>query len=55
MKREPIDIRRAKKGLTDLDSSFPSRKPSYPVLWLVPEDHEATPWGKEIELPKAGT
>ena len=39
-------------GLTDLDSSFPARKPPYPVLWLTPEDHEAAPWGRVIELPK---
>ena len=39
-------------GLTDLDSSFPTRRPPYPVLWLTPEDHEAAPWGRVIELPK---
>ena len=42
-------------GLTDLDSSFPSRKPPYPVLWLTPEDHETAPWGRVIELQKERT
>ena len=38
-------------GLTDLYSTFPPRKPPYPVLWLTPECHAAAPWGKVIELP----
>ena len=41
-------------GLTDLYSVFPERKPSFPVLWLVPEVHGNAPWGKVIELPKEG-
>ncbi|MDD4816535.1 MAG: VWA-like domain-containing protein [Victivallaceae bacterium] len=37
-------------GLSDLCSRFPEKKPPYPILWLVPEDHEEPPWGKVIEL-----
>ena len=37
-------------GLSDLYSSFPERRPSYPVLWLVPEDHGTPPWGRVIEM-----
>ena len=37
-------------GLTDLFSRFPEKKPSYPVVWLVPEGHGDPPWGKVIEL-----
>lgn len=37
-------------GMTDLYSYFPEEKPPYPVLWLVPEDHDDPPWGKVIEL-----
>ena len=37
-------------GLSDLYSCFPEKKPPYPVLWLVTEDHGEPPWGKVIEL-----
>ncbi len=37
-------------GLTDLHTLFPEKKPSYPVLWLVPEAHGEAPWGKVIEV-----
>ena len=37
-------------GLSDLYSSFPERRPSYPVLWLVPEHHGTPPWGRVIEM-----
>jgi len=37
-------------GLSDLYSHFPEKKPPYPLLWLVPEDHGEPPWGKVIEL-----
>ena len=37
-------------GLTDLYSSFPERKPPYPVLWVTPGAHAVPPWGKVIEL-----
>ncbi len=37
-------------GLTDLYSTFPEKKPPYPVLWLVTKYHADPPWGKVIEL-----
>lgn len=37
-------------GLSDLYSSFPEKKPPYPVLWVVPETHGDPPWGKVIPL-----
>ena len=37
-------------GLSDLYSRFPEKKPPYPVLWVVTEDHGEPPWGKVIEL-----
>lgn len=39
-------------GLSDLYSTFPEKKPPYPVLWVTPEDHETPPWGKVIEVPR---
>ncbi len=40
-------------ALTDLYSDFPDRKPPFPVLWCVPEDHhgEKPPWGQLVEIP----
>lgn len=37
-------------GLTDLYSSFPDRRPPYPVVWLVAKDHGPPPWGRVIEV-----
>ena len=37
-------------GLTDLCSNFPTKKPPYPVLWVVPKVHDTPPWGKVIEV-----
>lgn len=41
-------------ALTDLYSDFPERKPPFPVLWCVPEDHhgEKPPWGQLVEIPE---
>lgn len=36
-------------GLTDLESVFPDRAPPYPVLWVVPAEHGAAPWGRVVE------
>ena len=38
-------------GLTDLASSFPERKPPYPVLWVTPPRHADPPWGQIVALP----
>lgn len=35
--------------LTDMETPFPDVAPSYPVLWLCPEDSPAAPWGERIE------
>ncbi len=37
-------------GLTDLFSSFPEKRPFYPVLWVTPECHGEAPWGKVITI-----
>ncbi|HNV71618.1 MAG TPA: VWA-like domain-containing protein, partial [Candidatus Ozemobacteraceae bacterium] len=37
-------------GITDLESCFPSQPPRYPVLWLVPTEHDKAPWGRVIEI-----
>jgi predicted metal-dependent peptidase len=44
-------------ALTDLYSDFPERKPAFPVLWCVPEDHhgEKPHWGQLVEIPDGDT
>jgi len=37
-------------GLTDLESTFPDRKPAFPVLWITPRRHGAAPWGPVVEV-----
>ena len=37
-------------GLTDLHSSFPPKKPHFPVLWVAPRHHGEAPWGQVTEL-----
>lgn len=37
-------------GISDLDSKFPMKKPSYPVLWIAPQNHAMPPWGKVITI-----
>jgi len=37
-------------GLTDLESSFPQRAPTYPVLWIAPKKHGKAPWGQVVVL-----
>ncbi len=37
-------------GLTDLYSNFPDRRPPYPVVWLVAQEHGPAPWGRVIEV-----
>jgi len=53
---EEIDRRKLNPKIvicfTDLYTEFPSKKPNYPVLWLVPEDgnKEKPPFGRIIRL-----
>jgi len=40
-------------AFTDLFTTFPSKKPSYPVIWAHPEEHgegQSVPWGKKVEV-----
>ena len=37
-------------GLTDLFSSFPTRRPPWPVLWISPRRHGKAPWGTVVEV-----
>ena len=39
--------------LTDGWGSFPEKKPSYPVIWVLTRGGNAAPWGKNIDLPSA--
>jgi predicted metal-dependent peptidase len=36
-------------GLTDLYTRLPDRRPPFPVLWVVPEDHGDAPWGTVVD------
>ncbi len=38
-------------GLTDLFTTFPSARPPYPVLWVVPPLHGTAPWGHLVPMP----
>ncbi len=37
-------------GLTDLYSSFPAQRPSFPVLWVTPRAHGNAPFGRVIPV-----
>ena len=37
-------------GLTDLYTCLPRKKPPYPVLWVVPEEHGDALWGRVIRF-----
>lgn len=37
-------------GMTDLYTELPRTKPAFPVLWLVPPQHGAAPWGTVVEV-----
>jgi predicted metal-dependent peptidase len=37
-------------GLTDLESQFPARPPTYPVVWVTPERHGKAPFGAVVEV-----
>ena len=37
-------------ALTDLHTRLPTRRPSYPVVWVVPKRHGDAPWGKLVCL-----
>jgi len=37
--------------LTDLEGSFPTRQPDYPVIWATIRDH-AVPWGDKVLIPE---
>ena len=37
-------------GITDLFSTFPGRRPPYPVMWIAPKRHGKVPWGRLVEL-----
>jgi len=37
-------------GFTDLHSTFPERKPAYPVMWVAPEAHGTPPWGRVVVI-----
>jgi predicted metal-dependent peptidase len=37
-------------GMTDLFTELPTRRPAFPVLWLVPQRHGVAPWGTVVEV-----
>ncbi|MSP56253.1 MAG: hypothetical protein EXR69_11720 [Myxococcales bacterium] len=37
-------------GLTDLYTVFPTCRPAFPVLWVVPSEHGPAPFGRVLEL-----
>ena len=37
-------------GMTDLFTELPTRRPAFPVLWLVPQRHGGAPWGTVVEV-----
>ena len=38
--------------LTDLDGSFPSKPPRYPVVWGSIDKNKHAPWGEEVWVPE---
>lgn len=40
-------------ALTDLHTTYPDGRPSYPVLWCAPETHgDPPPWGRLVVIPE---
>ena len=40
--------------ITDGYSEYPARKPRYPVIWLLTENHQEPPWGQKIVMKERG-
>ena len=38
--------------ITDGYSEYPSKKPKYPVIWLLTEKHQSPPWGMKVVMKK---
>lgn len=36
--------------ITDGYSEYPEKKPKYPVIWLLTEDHKEPPWGMKVVM-----
>ena len=36
--------------VTDGYSEYPEKKPKYPVIWLLTEDHKEPPWGMKVVM-----
>jgi len=34
--------------ITDGYSEYPTKKPRYPVIWLLTENHREPPWGQKV-------
>jgi predicted metal-dependent peptidase len=50
LRRTPLDVA---VYFTDLEGTFPEKKPPFPLLWLATRDL-AVPFGRKVLLPKRG-